>query len=297
MQSHATEKPETYAIPALDIQQYYLMNGPMTNVIVYEFTLDDIIDQTEMNAALEATLEDFPCFRFAPAIENNEIRFIKNETPATVFPADGHGRKLGEASAAGYMFVVTVDGKQVSTHFHHSISDGRGCLAFAITLLMHYFSNRGIQFEAADWPKNQSTGAPYVFYGEKERKAGTDYEYSFTKEDPKTFFHRPEPLFSAEEHQNELYTITCPLQPVLDRAHFYHTKPAAYLSALLADAYRAVYPVGNQTILGMVTVDCRNIFHDEAANNAPSAVFVLDFDRERKETPGRQALAFLLRGL
>lgn len=105
------------------------------------FTVDPAILKNALNTALKRN------GAFRPAIFINsegQVIYIDNEREADVYPYEGdEPENFGTDAMNGYLFRVMYEKNKIIISMYHALSDGRGLLQFARTILYYYITLSG----------------------------------------------------------------------------------------------------------------------------------------------------------
>ncbi|MBR1422650.1 MAG: hypothetical protein IJ571_04310 [Ruminococcus sp.] len=223
---------------------------------VYEIRMNDEVDHSALNAALDQTIERYPYFKIRYEEQNGDFYAAENELPLEAFETD-EPVPLGGMENNYYLIGVTHHGKNIDVSFHHGLADGRGVKSFVETLIFYYCQaaygssadSEGILTN--DEPMNyDETAEPcvkkYTVDRSKLHKIEGVSRKGFTlpeTKDPKTSHRRYELKFSQEE-----FMKLCKQNGA---------SPVVMLSVMMSRAIRELYPESNEVINSNFPVDAR----------------------------------------
>lgn len=95
--------------------------------------LDCEIDQRLLRAALEDVLLQFPTFKTKLKAGYAWYKLLPNDAPVPVFAYDGNIlAPLDKRLTGGYLFRMSVDGRDLHLDMFHGLTDGNGALSFML---------------------------------------------------------------------------------------------------------------------------------------------------------------------
>jgi hypothetical protein len=267
--------PITYPIPISELSHFYIASGNRSSTIVYEINLDVSPDPKRLTLALAEALSLYPNFAVRLYLSKDGLVFAPNtETPLVLLNEDPVS--LGEEEVHHYLFALSCVGNRLRFRLHHGLADGRGCLAFVKCVLGHYFGLKGPEIDPEPLEKDAPVFKPYL---ERHLNPSAQAKGVFTNDAKNGIYVHPEPRYPTTSNQGRVFEITCPMKTILRTAKRDDSTPAPYLAVLIANAYRNIYPVGNQTIAIGCAVDYRPIFHDDCRNNGVGSIVLPYFSK------------------
>jgi len=259
----------TYPIPMSELTHFYVTSGARASVIVYELRLDEPIQKERLSQALDLALSLFPNFAVKLLLTPQGLFFAPNHETPLIVEDDGKPLRFGEDETHHFLFALSCHDNLLRFRVHHSLSDGRGTLAFIKCVLGHYFGFSGPEIDPAPLEKDAPVFKPFL---EGHLNPSIQARGSFNPTPESGVFVHPEPRFPADSGKARVFEITCPMDAILKTAKRDDTTPVPFLAVLIANAYRNLYPVGEKTIAIGCAVDYRPLFHDDCRNNAAGNV-------------------------
>lgn len=266
----------TYPLPDSELIHFYATSGARASVIVYEFRLDESIEKERLKHALDQALPLFPNFAVQLLIGPRGLLFAPNPGTPLILEDDGRPVRFGEDDTHHFLFVLSYRDNLLRFRVHHSLSDGRGILAFAQCVLGHYFGLPSLQVDPQPLKKDDPVFKPYI---EAHVNPSARARGAFTVTADTPVFPRPEPRFPADCAKGRVFEITCPISTILKTTKRDDTTPVPFLAVLIANAYRNLYPVGDKTLVLGCAVDYRRVFPDGCRNNASGSVALPYFSK------------------
>lgn len=266
----------TYPIPMSELTHFYVTSGARASVIVYELTLDEPLQKDRLSQALGVALSFFPNFAVKLLLTPQGLFFAPNHETPSIVEEDGKSLHLGEDETHHFLFVLSYRNSLLRFRVHHSLSDGRGTLAFIKCVLGHYFGFSCPEVDPVPLAKDAPIFKPFL---EGHINPSIQARGTFNPTPESGVFAHPEPRFPADSGKARVFEITCPMDAILKTTKRDDTTPVPFLAVLIANAYRNLYPVGEKTIALGCAVDYRPIFHDDCSNNAAGSVALPYFSK------------------
>lgn len=266
----------TYPLPLGELCHFYVASGNRSSTIIYEIHLDEIIDKDRLAASLEKALALFPNFAVRLYLSKAGLLFAPNPEKPIVLEDENVSVGLGEEATHHYLFVLSCQEKRLRFRIHHSLADGRGCLAFIKCVLGHYFGFMGAEVDPLALESDAPVFKPYL---ENHADPAVKAKGAFTPTPAMKMFGHPEPRYPANSGQGRVFEFTCPMDVVLQKSKRDDSTPLPFLAVLIANAYRNIYPVGDRVIPIGCAVDYRPIFHDDCRSNGSGSILLPYFSK------------------
>ena len=241
---------------------YWARSGRRATVIEAECELTQSVRPEELRVAVVGALRVHRNFRARPLIVGRRFFVETSEAElVTVVSEDGRPRNLGTEETGGLMLYVIYGERRFTLHVFHGLADMRSICAFLGNVLSFYCHTCDDSQPAADsidtFPCHEHIlqgGAP----GEPEGK--------FIPQEH-DIFHLPEKLFSSRTTRQRIIDIDLPLKPILAFARENGSSVVPALNAVIGQAIRQCYDVGQKEIVCYVPTDLRPVFHFESGGN------------------------------
>ncbi|MBR0092162.1 MAG: hypothetical protein IJP92_10720 [Lachnospiraceae bacterium] len=135
----------------LDQLFYYMFSEYESCSIVLNVRLKMAVSPTKLTAALRLALMRNASFREMPVIDREgRLKLMANPIPAEVYPYDPAPVNYGTTDTNYYMFRLMYRDREIILSAFHGLTDGRGIMMFARTLLYYYFEAFGISINPGD---------------------------------------------------------------------------------------------------------------------------------------------------
>lgn len=245
-----------------NIGKYYSAQAGSSNETVFRCaaTLDDEVDETILQHALNRTVVDFPSFNvclrsgvFWHYLEqSSKLPVVTQENLPICF-----GLHLDTRSI---LFRVSYYRRRVNLEVSHMVSDGRGALSFFRKLLSAYVQER---YTVADVPGDDT--------GSYHQKSEDSYDKYFEKD--KAGSSRAPRVFRLlgwrDVSDPTFMEYHLPLKSMLDLAHESHVSLTSFLAAAAICAIRDEMPRRDRqrAIRFDVPVDLRRFFESSTIKN------------------------------
>ena len=234
---------------------------------------DMTVDPKILQKAVEKSVDRFYFFGLTPVLdENGCVFFDKNTRPVEVYPDDGTFAYLGTADCNGYLFRVMYTDNTVGLSFFHAITDGRGSIAFLVSVLYHYLTLSGLDISSEGiicdvLPEDGSERD--ILTDQIPEKL--DHEWA---QMPGEVFVLPEENVLNKTPYTKKIDLCFPVKELLDKAKEYSATPLPLVSVLCGIAMDGVYDTQDKSIVSSVLVDMHDMQQSRALSNYCCNVFL-----------------------
>ena len=215
-----------YALDALDRANVYGIGTVMENNPTFRLFLDEAVREDKLRAALGRAFECFPYMR-SRLILDGIYTLEDNPEPFPIHHCRFENRPLRFGkNAGGYLFQLSYDENELIFDWAHIATDGLGFLQFVKAVLAAYYDVELCPDSAL------YTALPVEAH--YDRHAGRSYIKPQTDGFDQDRLPHSSPLGSAH-----CTTLSVPAQEILTYRNRVDATPAAILSALIAETFRA----------------------------------------------------------
>ena len=276
---------------------YYLFSEEESCCITLKLRLHVRIDKENLNKALVMALKRFPNFRKTLILDAEGFPcLVENPRPLKLFLYDDEPANLGSPETNGYLFRVMLLEDKLCISVFHGISDGKGLLMFARTLLYYYFTFGGCLLEngegkilTCELPEDPSEQAD-PFAGDPQ--IGPAARVLFEEKDYFGCFQLPEVKIEqtrARKVGHRRFQIILNTERLLSLAHEVGMTLDTWFNFQVAKTIRKTYGTGNAHILEMAAVDQRPFYHNSRYLNNFRELFWVDYSAEVLGLPEKEA--------
>lgn len=249
----------------LDELMYWGRSGKQATVLEMNCVLNGTVDADALHEALLEAVKVHDNFRTRPVFVDHRFQSAADDADKVlVVREDGRPRRLGIEDTEGLMFYATYADNDFTLHVFHGVADLRGIYAFLKTVLKAYVRILGLSQSNVLQPDNARTD-----YGVEEvLKAGSP-GHTIGRYNPEEheIFHLPEENFGEETTRQRMFEIDLPLDRMLALTKKNESSVVPAWNAVIGNAIRKTYDVGQKDIVCYVPVDLRPIFHFDTGRN------------------------------
>ncbi|MBO4395066.1 MAG: hypothetical protein J5819_01815 [Eubacterium sp.] len=231
------------------------------------------VDPEILREAVKKAVDRNEYFALTPVLDKNGcVFFEKNTQPVEVYPDDDTYVNLGTAESNGYLFRTLYTEHSIGVSHFHAITDGRGGIAFLVSVLYYYFTMTGHTIDPTgilcdELPMDAS-----------EQDILTDQipeELELNSVSiPGDVFVIPEENTLAKTPFTKRIDICFPARELIEKTRSYSATPVPFVSVLAGKALDRLYDVGEHTIVSSVLVDMHEIQKSRALSNYCCNVFL-----------------------
>lgn len=234
------------------------------------FTVDPVILKQAVNTALKRN----GAFRPTAFINSTgQIIYKDNDREPDVYPYDEDSKNFGTDDMNGYLFRVMYDKNKIIFSMFHALSDGRGLLNFARTVLYYYISLSGYFIKPERHvltletpPDKTERAAPEELYDEIIKlNINKTPKFNFKNFDmfviPGEFYAFDEPMHTRR------FRYTLSTQDLIRMAHASKSTVLSVLSAITATVINDMYNPEKELITLFEVVDFKPRYDNHALSN------------------------------
>lgn len=256
-------------------------NGHDTNVFRLYCELNENVNHSILQEALDKTIQQYPIFRsvmkkgvFWYYLEDSLIKPVVKEEYKK--PCD----RIYDKDVKKLLFEVTYYKTRINLEAYHVLTDGTGAEEFLKTLVFNYICLKyNIKSECVedvvDSSDYQKANDSYKKYYEKDKSKTSKIKHSYKIEGEKT----PNKELKIIEG-----VMSC--EKVLDKAHEYGTTITSFFTAVLIKSIYEEMDVSDRKkpVVVSVPVNLRKYFESASARNFFGVIFVsYDFSKQSDE--------------
>ncbi|MBQ8692995.1 MAG: cache domain-containing protein [Synergistaceae bacterium] len=282
---------------------YYFSSDEETCSIVLELELTFLIDPEILKQALNIALQRNAAFRPEIFVDaNGQVIYQDNNQPADVYKYDGDDTKyFGTADMNGYLFRVIYQRNKIIISIYHAVTDGRGLLGFARTLLYYYLKlsgfsvtpNKSILTLETEQDSTETADPAELYSSIIDANINSEPEFKLKDFDmyvlPGDFYKFNEPMHTRRFR----YTLdSCELKRM---AHESKSTVLSVLTAITAQAVNKNYKVNNNELITLMeVVDLKPHYHNYDLSNFAD-VFNVPITQQILELDNTLAQAHVIR--
>ena len=257
-----------------DQVHYWFISGDHTSTIEWEVILREDVEEDSLRHAVLTAMRAHTNFRSHPVIADGRVKVtIDDVKQVPVYAENDRPRQLGTAETDGYLFYFTYQGQKLFFRLFHGLADGRGSLSFLITVLSCYVNET--QNMQIDLPEPDSSDDIPVMERVLEEYEGCTPIGRFDSNDHlEDAFRLPVDRFDIKDRNWRVFEIDVPLEPLLFVSKSNESSVVPVLEAMIGNAIRRNYDVGDKIIIGYTPVDMRVVFGVETGSNGSTTVAV-----------------------
>ena len=281
---------------------YYFFSDEETCSIVLELELTFLIDPEILKQALNIALKRNAAFRPEIFIDaNGQVIYQDNNQPAEVYPYYGVIKYFGTADMNGYLFRVLYQRNKIIISMYHAVTDGRGLLAFARTLLYYYLKLSGFNVTPNKYIMTLDTAQDYTETADPAElykdiiNLNLNKTPEFNLKDfnmyalPGDFYKFNEPMHTRR------FRYTLDTNELKRMAHESNSTVLSILTAITAQAVNENYEINNgELITLMEVVDFKPHYHNYDLSNFAD-VFSVPITQKILELDDTLAQAYVIR--
>ncbi len=231
------------------------------------------VDPEVLRQAVQKAVDRNYYFGLTPVLNAaGQVFFEKNKKPVEVYPDNDTYAVLGTEETNGYLFRVLYTKDSIGVSHFHALSDGRGAIAFLVSILYYYLTLTG------------HTVSPQGVLCDKTPEEASERDI-LTDQIPEGLTYKgadiPGEVFVVPEGNALMKTpytkkidIAFPAKQLLSKAKEYDATPVPFVSVLAGRAIDRVYGVGEQTVTASVLVDMHEMNHSRALSNYCSNLYL-----------------------
>jgi len=255
----------------------YSLNKHFGMYVQIRFELDEPIVREEMQQALETTIQRYPYFKVRFTRIGDRYRFENNDAPFLLFDDPRHPT-LDPVANNGYLINVSASGTLLNITFCHGLTDGRGILPFAKTLLYYYCLNHykidpqmsDVRLLGDAIPEAE-VADPYAAFDASDlqmpaanAKKTEDVFHLTTSKDPEGRFF--------------IHTFATDCDAFMSYAHRTDGSPNALFALFTCRAIAKLHPEGGQNIVVSVAADMRKALGVKGSHHCSITVLPIRYD-------------------
>ncbi len=260
---------------AIDQMCYWFSSGNQTSTVNLEVVLREDVDEEILKDAVMRAMQTRSVFRSHPVIVEGRVKVSidADVMKVPVFAASDKTRKIGTADTYGYLFYFSVQKNELTFHMFHGLTDGMPSLEFLTMVVNYYFQKaKGIHF---DPPEPDSPDEFMILDYVMEKSANDNSIGRFEPEEhADEVFHLQEEQFEESACKWRVFEIDVPLLPLLTLTKSKGTSVVPMFEAIIGNAIRKHYVVGDKMIVCFTPVDMRRIFGCDTKHNGSSVVML-----------------------
>lgn len=252
-----------------------------TNVFRFYCEINEKVDESILQKALNMTIDEFPTYRFIMKrgafwyyLEQSDIQpVVKKEDKSPCSAIYDRDRKK-------LLFEVTYFRNRINLEVYHVLTDGTGALEFLKCLVYHYLclkhkevsSSIELDYDASNYQQMDDSFQRY-------------YDSSKKKNNKMRFAYRIKGIKTLDNQLNIIEGFM-PVKAMLNKAHEYSATLTAFVTALLLTAIYEEMPYRDRKkdVVISIPVNLRKYFDSESARNFFSVIPVTyNFSKQSSE--------------
>ncbi len=229
--------------------EYYIYANAVTSAVeCSEYETDQEIDQERLTRAVELALKRYPVFSLTPLIrKNGKLGSVPGQGKLPVDQCMDEHVALGSEDTNGYLFRVSFQENRIMFNTGHSLSDGRGMIAFEHEILENYFSGK---------KKNETEALPEEYESLETFLNRVPYTEDMTQVSAGAadLLSDHDLLYDDRCKKYEFSWETANMKELLKK---YNASPSTLLMAALSDVVRENHDTDGDCMKVIMTADLR----------------------------------------